>query len=750
MRHIIVGAVVAVQLLVSSATAQPLADRIPNDALVYVGWRGINSMGPDFERSHFKAVLEATGPEDLFEQFIPQLIERLSEEDRQMADRVQFVAEAARLMWRHPTAFYFGGFELTGEAGLSPRIGLICQAGADARPVKVRLEELAEQIGATELMSVAQHGDRLVLTLGNATLSAKLANDPGAGASLAEDAALKSALTQVHEDPAAIVYVNVQGLLDEARAHVQGMFDEARQVLPQDNSMAAAVLLHVSLVIGLESVPHAIWTAGFEGRNWGQRLFVAAPQPRAGLVALMVSDPVTDEIFRVVPMTAATANVARADLSASLGQILAVLERGNLLRPSSIKWGKQELTKKLGFDPDSEFLAVLGPEWAAYTDRDVAGTGVLGTVVVNRPRDPEAVGRALVSIAEFATSIVIPQFQENEDVTITVRQTRADGMTIHYLATPAVSPAWGIKDGYLYMGLYPQVVAAGAGFVDSGAPSLLQNPHFRDVRRRLGNVRPNSIAFADLSQTVRDGYQAAMIIVRMYTGLADVYGMSSPPMLVPPLSKLLPHVSPSGRVTWVDEQGYHARSISPFPGIVPAVTEIDLAAAQTAVMLTAAPILLPAFAAARKTARETMAAMQVRGIHQGCHFYAEVNDGRFPDDIGTLLLRQYFVVEYTLSPTSRKTAPPGFDSWPDEDRRRWVNANSSYVLVPGLRNDNDSETIAVFTKLQDSDGEVIPICWNDNHVTLEPIARAKQLILEQTGKSLEQWSGLPRPTETSR
>lgn len=734
MRTILVSVLVIVQMLISSALAQPLADRIPADALIYVGWRGIDSMGPGYEQSHLKAVLDASSPESIFDQLIPQLIERLAEENAEAAGYVQLVADAARLMWRYPTALYIGPPELRGEMEPLPRIGLICQAGAEARSLAAKLNELLEQQGIPMPIEIKQHADRLVLSIGDTQALQKLADDPGAAASLADHPAFKRALSQAHGDPAAIMYIDLKGVLV--------LVDE---VLRQVNPMAAMFWPQVSDTLGLGVLENAIWTAGFEGRDWGQHLFVAAPAPRSGLMAALVSDPVTDEIFAVVPKTAAMASVSRIDLSGLVGQIRTALIAMNPDFAPQFDQGKQQLTNMLGFDLDAELLGALGPQWAVYTDRRVAGTGTLGLAVVNPLRDAKAVERSLSVLGQLATVIVASRLQET-GVSIEIRQTRVDGMTIHYLATPFITPAWGIKDGNLYMGLYPQVVSAAASYVSSGAPNLLANSDFRALRKRLGDVRPNSITFVDLPQTASDGYQSAMMMIRMYTGFADLFGMTSSPMLLPPLPKLLPHISPSGGMTWVDDRGYHMHSIEPFPGSGAMATQNNLVIAQAGMMVSIAPlsigVMLPALTAARTSAREMTSNTQLRGIHQGCIFYAQTHDGRFPDDIGTLLINDYFTVEYTLSPMSDKFVPPGFDTWPDEQRRRWVNANTSYILVPGLREDGDPEKIVLFTKLQDSGGERISICWNDNHVTLEPIARANQLIFLQTGKSLEEWSGL--------
>ena len=79
MRMTLAVVLVVAQMSVTSVPAQPLADRVPADALVYVGWRGIESMGPGYDGSHLKAVLEAGAPGSIFEQLVPALVARIAQ-----------------------------------------------------------------------------------------------------------------------------------------------------------------------------------------------------------------------------------------------------------------------------------------------------------------------------------------------------------------------------------------------------------------------------------------------------------------------------------------------------------------------------------------------------------------------------------------------------------------------------------------------------------------------------------------------
>jgi hypothetical protein len=67
------------------AGAQPLADRVPQDAIVYFGWTGADHMGPGYEGSHLKAVLDASDFPKLFDEFLPQLMQKIGQEERDAA-----------------------------------------------------------------------------------------------------------------------------------------------------------------------------------------------------------------------------------------------------------------------------------------------------------------------------------------------------------------------------------------------------------------------------------------------------------------------------------------------------------------------------------------------------------------------------------------------------------------------------------------------------------------------------------------
>ncbi len=136
---------------------------------------------------------------------------------------------------------------------------------------------------------------------------------------------------------------------------------------------------------------------------------------------------------------------------------------------------------------------------------------------------------------------------------------------------------------------------------------------------------------------------------------------------------------------------------------------------------------------------------QLRGIHQAMVMWSAGQQPRegdrdrpMPSEPGILLLGDYFTAEYVLHPISPTTVPDDFRDWPAERRRAWVNENASYVIVPGLVDDMDTQRVAAFENPEATGGQHISVVFNNNHVQTMPVDEARATIEQQTGMTLEQ------------
>jgi hypothetical protein len=104
-------AILAALLFPLLAAAQPLADRVPENAILYVGWQGSQTLGPAYDQSRLKDLLNSTDVPRLFQEFLPGLVRRVEAEDPDAAQAMKTILAIGAPLWRHPTAIYFAGID---------------------------------------------------------------------------------------------------------------------------------------------------------------------------------------------------------------------------------------------------------------------------------------------------------------------------------------------------------------------------------------------------------------------------------------------------------------------------------------------------------------------------------------------------------------------------------------------------------------------------------------------------------------
>src|SRR5207248_11122486 len=93
------------------------------------------------------------------------------------------------------------------------------------------------------------------------------ARQPSSPGTLAQAAAFRAALSQVQKDPALVVYLNAEGLIGAANdAVVAGGDPQAADKWPKLRDAS-----------GLAGLKRVVWTAGFDGKEWGEQAFVEVP-----------------------------------------------------------------------------------------------------------------------------------------------------------------------------------------------------------------------------------------------------------------------------------------------------------------------------------------------------------------------------------------------------------------------------------------------------------------------------------------
>lgn len=560
------------------AAAQPLADRIPDDAIFYFGWRGADEPGPGYSESRLKAFLDASALPQLINDALPKVLDKLGEKDRGAAIFRELLGKLGPAYWHHPVAFYVGPVDGLNVAQPMPRIALLCQAGAGAAQLKKDINAQLDQLLVNSLVPVtAIEEDGIVaITLGNVTpdLAAK------SKTTLPYRKEFTDAMAQVGKDPLLVAYADIESLT--------ALIDHAITNVPQ----AAEKWQAIRDTLGLSGLKRIAWTAGFDGRDFGTQGFVFAPAPRRGLLQLLDSGPITDEALHAVPKSATMVLAGKVDFTKLLSMLRTIGGKFDPAAPDRINSGLGMANVVVGLNVEKDLIEPFGDEWLAYTAPTIGGVGPLGFVVVNHARDAAKLEQSLGAIERLVNDKINSDTPTGKPRGNFV-QAKIDGLNVHYFNTPFVSPAWTINNGILYFALYPQTVAAAA---NATGGSILDNEDFRGSLKRLGAVKPSQITYFDLPRSAPVGYPYVLAATRLL-GFADMFGMQTPPAVLPSIDKIMPLLSPAASAAWTDDMGMHTRSITPFPGAT-------LLGGPEVIIAEGGGLIVPAIAGAREKARK--------------------------------------------------------------------------------------------------------------------------------------------------
>ncbi|MBA3272940.1 MAG: hypothetical protein H0T11_03585 [Chthoniobacterales bacterium] len=541
---------IVIAAFATTAIAQPLLDRVPDDAIVYLGWRGAADVGPGYEESHLKAVLEASRAKELASNLLPKLAKRMAVEDAAAAEKIELVWAMAQPLWRHPTALYFGGVDTTKPEASDLKIALLCDAGDDAATLLETFKTaIAEAPESNVKLSAKQFGN--VVVLATYTFSDK------PEAALAGNKNFAAALSKTSKDAVVTMYVEHEKLLDFVDLAVgTSGGEEAQQYWPQARK-----------VLQLDRIKRLIWTSGFDGAEWADTMWIEAPGPREGLLAALEGKPISDETLKAIPQDSTHVTVAQLDLGVLLAETRKAIVALDPDIAEQFEKGVSAASLAVGANVETELINQLGSQWTTYASPSIGGRSALGRVLINHPKDAAKVERTLGLVEIAINNTIAGQLKGPRQPKIRFERAKLNGLNLHYWAVPMISPAWAMKDGAMYAGAFPQTVVSAAGRASNAeGGSILDNAKFQELSKRFGGGEIHSLNFVDLPEIAPDGYASLLMIARLPLGLGDIFGVSTPPMVVPPFEQIRPHLTPIGSVSRVDDAGFWFKSFSPFPG----------------------------------------------------------------------------------------------------------------------------------------------------------------------------------------
>lgn len=716
--------------------ADPLAERVPGDVLLYVGWAGTEAVEARYEGTHLQAVLDQTQVGTLFRDVLPQLVVE-HEQVRALAGELWPVLS---VMGARPWALYVRG-EMVDDVSPIGEAVLLIDAGDEAARVAQAAERwraMFEQHAGMGAPPTAVETDAGLVTI-------RLGVEPSeweAAESLAANERFLQARAYGRAEAVSVLYADLARVIELIASVPDAGLDRA---------MVAA--------LGLDGLEQLVATGGFVDQRWQSDVFLSMPADRrSGLLTLLDPEPMDESVLDRVPFNAIWASASQFDLSALLDEVRRALHSADPQAGEQLEGVLMQVSMMLGVDLEAELIDALGPTWVMHHDPRVVGFGGMGGVLRNRLRDPEAFDATLGHL-ERSLNHLLEQQQAGAPLNWRLVRTEHEGVTIRSAVLPLISPSWAVHDGYLHVALLPQAVMQA---VEAPGRSIRQKPGYRAFREELGvDAELGGMSYVELQFTAQTTYQGYVALSQALPAVAVALGADEPAWLLPPLGAIMDHLGPAGGVSWTDDAGWHSRQSSPFPGstllgrtALPGLFG-DSALIQANAMMVGT--MLPALGAARRTARSMQSNTHARGIHQAMIIAAQADqppageDRRLPDDIAALYQQQMFTLDYVFSPFTN-IALPGeaqFNEWPEAQQNQWIRQHSSYILVPDLRDDLDSRTIAVFLRPDHSDGSGISVAYNDNRVVWEAdIDAIDRTLQQQTGMTMQelierQWHNVP-------
>jgi len=595
----------------------PLADRLPPDAIAYVGWAGRTHA---FDGSQLGQLLEKAQ----LTQAIGGIHEALmsgapDETNRQQRGRLLSMLSIAA---RHQMAVCVVAAGTEPAAGARiPGIAVVADLGKDRLAFDEHLQALLASIADTaeitdvtlgpiayKSMPVGPMGSTLAagyiddmafITLG-AEMPAKLiALRDAADRSLLNAAEFAAAYKDVMgENEQLSVYLNLPKLMQCFRMIDAGGADR---------------LAHRFEVAGLAKATAYVSAVRVVDRGLYRKTRVLTPGPHRGVLALMAGKSMDRKDLAVSPPDACGAIAWRIDPAHARGEVLWSLAKLNPHTVESVGKAAADIDQLLGVDLQS----CLGERGMIVYAPSLGGL-LTGAAVVVELADPDALTSSLDKLYAAADS----QIDARPIRTVQVGQT-----TVGYLARGGsgsmATPAWAIHNGKLIVAGWPQVVIA---MIEHEAkPGLDATPAFQAAWDHLADP-PSAAAYVNVPVVMRHTYGLWLTGWSRAVEALSSRGSGESVLWLPSLAALDSHLRPTISGFAANDEGVGAESFGTIPSLVADPLLVSLAAGE----------LLGRLVAMDAGGRQRESLEHLRGIGGALSTYEKTHDGARPTDLQTL------------------------------------------------------------------------------------------------------------------
>ncbi len=553
-----------------TAFPAPLADRIPSNAQVYVGWAGPVAKWPGYKTSNLRMVVSHTQIADFIQGNLPMLLHRFNalpaaRNSQLHISEFKKAFAIGSLLMTHPFAFYFRPIS-TGIRNVVPvpQVVLVMNAGKYPAAVLAIFKKLpwelyptGPRISVGAVGSMVYAGIHITPDVRNA-----LAHQ---GKTLATAAGFCSTMRFMPAHPVSAEFADLTRL----RAYANTLLDQALQHAAPRGSpevkQQRIILNSAKIILNGRSFHNAVAFAsadGFVGKQWLDASFLpmrhAAPKPAPGAADMLAR----------APEDSPTVAVTHFDVGAFVRTFKTYLEATGPTVHRKVQKALTMVNGITGVDIEKDLINAWGPYWLTYQSPAMPKSSSLGQVLINKPTHPERLSRALQILTPMALLAVNAAMRQRgySGKPAQFRILHSHGTIIYYIKAGTVMPAWAISHGYFYCSAFPRPIEVALAR-KADAPSILDNKKFIALQKQLGCMRNyTNVAFVDQPRLLPNAYATLTTVAATYSVLLGLH--FNPPIssLIPRLSDLQKATTTSGSVTWTDQSGWHSRSISGYPG----------------------------------------------------------------------------------------------------------------------------------------------------------------------------------------
>ena len=752
---IMIASIVTLSLLSAVApAAEPMADKTPAGAMLYVGWAGRSLT---FDGSMFGQLLAEPGVKDLAGA-IRSAVAAAMQGKEDAGAAFESVWTMAGMAWQHPGAIVLldvappkpvEGGRRGGAGAPRPEGALMIDlqkdrdafeaefqkvlaiAGKEAEISRVTVGDLSYHSIKTPLgpCSMGFIGNVFFVSIGKG-VPLKLSTVIGGKAkSLAKSEKFAAAMKEVSSETVQYAYY-----LDVSRA-----LDTVEKVVPLPPAKEGeelGIFRKVVKALGLDGVTAVAGAGNIVDRGIHEKCRIFSAGPHRGVLMLLSGKPLAADALSGVPADAdlmMTMNLDPAKLLAEIKRVAAAVDPGAGKQVEGMLAAAAEV---IGMDIEKDLLAHMGDQWTLVSAPSLGGT-LTGTVLSVKLKDPAKFAASLAKLeTKLGEMMSGPDEGEPRPMTTTprgyrsrsrrrgpkasIRNYTSAGVAVRYVAFShdepiPVAPAWAVHKDRLYIAAWPQVVVAAAG--GTAEKPLAADPAFVALRNR---VSPNAsaLSYVNTPGLLRRFYGAVLLGGTAATNMAGRFAPAIKPEMLPPLPKVEKYIWADITAVSSDDKGITIESYGSLPGCLSSWAGSN--ALQAPLMVS---ILVPSLGRARMLAKRTWSAANLNAIAKGAIIYELEND-KMPPDLAAIVEGRSISVKQLYNPSS--------DRGPRLDARGKLIGPIDYVyLGAGMDVDAPVNMILVYEKPEANRGKGTNVAFTDTHVEWMSIPEFRR-ALERT------------------